>query len=185
MPRWGDADDAKLLALFRKPRGGLDPKKFSVDDVKAAHSKHWSNMNYNTFAARYRAKARSFCTTQTLNGHRKRSKAAKDANQQEAQEEELEDEDYKEEEEEDVDLEGFDSVSDGEVEEETMPKKQARAARRGDSKQVNGDPLAAVVKGMADLGVQEQEEAKPFSMSVKFPFIVLHLSQGEAQPCNG
>jgi len=84
-----------------------------------------------------------------------------------------------------VDLEGFDSVSDGEVEEETMPKKQARAARRGDSKQVNGDPLAAVVKGMADLGVQEQEEAKPFSMSVKFPFIVLHLSQGEAQPCNG
>lgn len=72
MPRWNPADDDKLIALFRSPRGGLDPNKLDVEDVKAAHQAHWPGMKYSNFSQRYREKARSFLANQTLNGHRKR-----------------------------------------------------------------------------------------------------------------
>ena len=72
MPHWNAADDDKLVALFRSPRGGLDPKKLDVEDVKAAHQAHWPGMKYSNFSQRYREKARAFMATQSLNGHRKR-----------------------------------------------------------------------------------------------------------------
>ena len=68
--KWGTEDDAKLAQLFRMPYGGLDPTKLDIEDVKAAHQAHWSEMKYKTFSQRYRDKARDFCVSKTLNGHR-------------------------------------------------------------------------------------------------------------------
>lgn len=70
--RWSVSDDAKLLSLFRQPRGGVNPTKLSVADVKAVHAKHFAEHQYVNFAPLYREKARSFQTSRTLNGHRKR-----------------------------------------------------------------------------------------------------------------
>lgn len=71
MPRWGAADDAKLVALWRTPHNGIDPTKLDIDSVKQVHQKHFSNYKYANFAPLYRGKARAFNVSVTLDGHRK------------------------------------------------------------------------------------------------------------------
>jgi hypothetical protein len=70
--RWGTADDAKLLQLFRTPHNGVDATKLDVESVKAIHSKFFPEKKYANFAPLYRGKARAFNVSQTLDGHRKR-----------------------------------------------------------------------------------------------------------------
>lgn len=72
MARWGQADDAKLLTLWRTPHNGVDPNKLDVESVKAVHQAHFSTFNYKNFGPLYRLKARKFAVSQSLDGHRKR-----------------------------------------------------------------------------------------------------------------
>lgn len=69
--RWGKADDAKLVQLWRTPHNGVDPTKLDQESVKAVHAKHFSQFKYVNFAPLYRGKARDFNVNQTLDGHRK------------------------------------------------------------------------------------------------------------------
>lgn len=69
--RWGAADDAKLVKLWRTPRNGVDYTKLDVPSVKAVHQKYFPERNYVNFAPRYREKAREFAVSKTLDGHRK------------------------------------------------------------------------------------------------------------------
>ena len=71
MPRWGQADDAKLVNLFRRPHNGVDYTKLDQDSVKRVHQDHFPGFVYRNFAPLYRAKARAFGVSLTLDGHRK------------------------------------------------------------------------------------------------------------------
>lgn len=70
--RWGTADDAKLLQLFRTPHNGVDPTKLDIHSVKAVYTKYFGEKKYANFAPLYRGKARQFNVSRTLDGHRKR-----------------------------------------------------------------------------------------------------------------
>ena len=67
---WTQADNQKLLSLFRKPpsKGGIDTEDLSVKAVQAIHKKHWPGEEYKNFAPLFRRKARSWNVNKTLTG---------------------------------------------------------------------------------------------------------------------
>ena len=68
---WGSHNNAKLVELFRTPHNKVDPNKLDIDAVKAVHAKYFPQFKYRNFAPLYRAKARSWNVSKTLDGHRK------------------------------------------------------------------------------------------------------------------